>query len=77
MSKPISQAVPQDVLRNTTEQLAHLATPSSIYEELMAIRHYKESPFQPPCWIYSTRTSAHQINRHSHSRKTSYQYQRS
>ena len=43
----------------------------------MAIRHYKESPIRPPCWIYSTRTSTHQIHRHSYPRKTSYQHQRS
>jgi len=76
-SKSISRTVPQDVLRNTTKQLARLATYSPVHEELMAIRHYKESPIRPPCWIYSTCTSAHQINRHSHSRKTPYQYQRS
>jgi len=44
MSKPISQTVPQDVLRNTAKQLACLATSSPVYEELMAIHHYKESP---------------------------------
>ena len=76
-SKPIPQTVPQDVLRNTTEQLACLATYSPVYKELMAIRHHKESPIRPSCWIYSTRTPAHQINRHSHSRETPYQYQRS
>jgi len=77
MSKPISRAIPQNVLRNTAKQLARLATYSPVHKKLMAIRHYKESPIRPPCWIYSTRTSAHQINRHSHSRKTPYQYQRS
>ena len=43
----------------------------------MAIHHYKESPIRPPCWIYSTRTSAHQINRHPHFRETPHQHQRS